>query len=270
MTSESGNYSRPYNFDAGEDPEGERKRLQALSRVNDQRTIAMMERIGVGSGWSCVDVGAGEGSIVRWFADRVGSDGRVVGVDLDTRYIDEIKLSNVEASKHDIMSGPVEGALFDVAHARLLLRHVENPETALQNLVASVRPGGWVAVSEADQGKDRVVTIDHPDAEFFEAQAERHREKNPRSGNTRLGRRLPLMFEEQGLETDFTVTVNYQRGGDGPGSEVRELMWKRLRDRLIRDGVTDAESFDRWTAIQQDPNFVAMIVHFDVWGRKPD
>src|SRR5438034_3794011 len=48
--------------------ETERQRLRALSDIYDPDTIRHLEDLGVGTGWRCLEVGAGEGSIARWLS----------------------------------------------------------------------------------------------------------------------------------------------------------------------------------------------------------
>ena len=42
-----------------------------------------LERLGLGAGWRCVDVGAGGGDVSVALAEMVGRDGRVYAVDSD-------------------------------------------------------------------------------------------------------------------------------------------------------------------------------------------
>ena len=43
----------------------------------------MLDRIGVGPGWRCLDLGCGPGGIMHLLSSRVGPTGRVVGLDAD-------------------------------------------------------------------------------------------------------------------------------------------------------------------------------------------
>lgn len=59
----------------------ERERLESLTRLYDPTTTRILEGIGVGPGWRCLEVGAGTGSIARWLADRIESVEGVGSVD---------------------------------------------------------------------------------------------------------------------------------------------------------------------------------------------
>ena len=96
----------------------ERDRLRGLEFVYDGATIGFLTARGVTTGWSCLEVGCGAGTVALWLADRVGGSGRVLATDLDTRFIDGHGRSNLEVRTHDISSGPPEDAAFDLVHAR--------------------------------------------------------------------------------------------------------------------------------------------------------
>ncbi|MDQ6907521.1 MAG: SAM-dependent methyltransferase, partial [Chloroflexota bacterium] len=75
-----------YIFDnAAEQPTAQR--FASLETLYDPRTIRFLEATGVGSGWHCLEVGGGSGSIATWLADRVGDTGHVLVTDIDPRFL---------------------------------------------------------------------------------------------------------------------------------------------------------------------------------------
>ena len=64
----------------------ERLHIQSTAMVPD--TERMLELIGVREGWSCLDIGCGPGGIVGLLGKRVGSTGRVVGLDMNTGFLE--------------------------------------------------------------------------------------------------------------------------------------------------------------------------------------
>ncbi|MBV9422999.1 MAG: methyltransferase domain-containing protein [Solirubrobacterales bacterium] len=128
----------------------ERARLKLLEEYHDPLTVGQLDAIGVGEGWSCLDVGAGGGSVTRMLAERVGSTGSVLAVDLDTSLLDELASDRVEVRRHDLLSDQLPQAAFDLVHARLLLMFLSPRLRALQQLVSAARPGGWVATIAPD------------------------------------------------------------------------------------------------------------------------
>lgn len=123
----------------------ERSRLRLLEEYHDPLTAGQLDAIGVGEGWRCLDVGAGGGSVTRMLADRVGSTGSVLAVDLDTTLIDELANHWVEVRRLDLLSDQLPQTEFDLVHARLLLMFLSPRLGAVQRLISAARPGGWVA-----------------------------------------------------------------------------------------------------------------------------
>jgi SAM-dependent methyltransferase len=128
----------------------ERARLALLEEVCDPGTVLQLDAIGVGEGWRCLDVGAGGGSATRLLAERVGETGSVLALDLDVRLLEPLASDRVEVRRHDLLGEPLPQAAFDVVHARNLLMHLPARLDAVRRLVAAVRPGGWLAIGEAD------------------------------------------------------------------------------------------------------------------------
>ena len=62
-----------YLLSRREDGTVERDRLVLLERFHDPFTVRHLDAIGVGPGWSCLDAGAGSGSVTRMLAERVTS-----------------------------------------------------------------------------------------------------------------------------------------------------------------------------------------------------
>jgi 2-polyprenyl-3-methyl-5-hydroxy-6-metoxy-1,4-benzoquinol methylase len=106
--------------------EAERRRLSILERLFDSVTRDALTRLGVGEGWRCCEIGAGGGTITRWLAQAVGPIGRVVAVDLDTRFLTAIDQANVEVIKADILSDTSIGHSFDLVFTRFVLLHLRS------------------------------------------------------------------------------------------------------------------------------------------------
>jgi ubiquinone/menaquinone biosynthesis C-methylase UbiE len=62
----------------------ENSRLALLEECHDPLSRRHLDAIGVAEGWRCLDVGAGGGSVTKMLAERVGTTGSVLAIDLDT------------------------------------------------------------------------------------------------------------------------------------------------------------------------------------------
>lgn len=88
---------------------------------------------------------------------RVGPTGEVVGLDNEPRMIEfaeraiaERGLTNVTLVHGDAVSTGLPADYFDLAHERLVLVNVPAPQDIVAEMIRVVRPGGWIAVENAD------------------------------------------------------------------------------------------------------------------------
>ena len=142
MTTDAAEGGRYFAADAEADDE--LARLKLLEALCDPWTFRCLDGIAVRQGWRCLEVGAGAGSVVRWLSERVGSAGRVVAVDLDPRFLGDLRAPNVEVRRCDITQDDIEPAAYDLVHCRALLMHMNDPADVLRRMAAALRPGaGW-------------------------------------------------------------------------------------------------------------------------------
>jgi SAM-dependent methyltransferase len=128
----------------------ERARLAGIESLWDEGTRELLARHGAQAGAAVLEVGAGGGSIVEWLAGRVGSSGRVLATDLDTRFVEPLRSQTVEVRRADVVTDELPEGEFDLVHTRLLLEHLPGRDAALDRLVRALRPGGWLVVEDYD------------------------------------------------------------------------------------------------------------------------
>ncbi|MGH9004672.1 MAG: class I SAM-dependent methyltransferase, partial [Acidimicrobiia bacterium] len=128
----------------------ERRRLELLEECLDPLTNRSLDAIGVERGWRCLEVGGGGGSVTRMLCSRVGPSGRVTAVDLDTRFLDEIGQDNLDVQRRDVVAEGLPGTGYDLIHARWVLVHLPTREKLLEEMVAALRPAGWLLVEDLD------------------------------------------------------------------------------------------------------------------------
>ena len=129
---------------------GEGTRLELMSELLDpmhRRYIDALDVVKPGA--RTLEVGCGNGSISAWLAERVSPGGTAVAIDLDLSLI-QIRKENLELREADILAGPVERGAFDLVTARAVLHHIADPETAIANMIASLRAGGALLLIEPD------------------------------------------------------------------------------------------------------------------------
>ena len=148
--------------------EAERERLSILEHLFDDITQDSLTQLVVREGWWCCEIGAGGGSITRWLSQVVGPKGRVVAVDLDTRFLTDIDQANVEVIKADFLSNAPIGDSFDLVCSRAVLGHLSDPERAVRRMVQLVKPNGWVFTIDADLCILSAADPGHRDASRFD------------------------------------------------------------------------------------------------------
>ena len=118
MTERTGNYAFPH---AGAD---ERRRLELFAERLDPLTVRRIKALGLARGARCLEVGGGRGSIARWLCEHVGPDGRVTATDLETGFLSELSLPNLDVLRHDVTSDEFPDRSFDLVHVRAVLMHI--------------------------------------------------------------------------------------------------------------------------------------------------
>jgi SAM-dependent methyltransferase len=120
-----------------------------------------LERLGIGPGWRCVDVGAGGGDVSVALAEIVGRDGRVYAVDSDPRARDEAAKAAAAFSQVLAITQAAEDLVLpeqvDLAFSRFLLMHVIDPAVVVRRMATVVRPGGYLVAQEPITSAGRVA-----------------------------------------------------------------------------------------------------------------
>jgi SAM-dependent methyltransferase len=132
------------------DLKGERQRLKLMSALLDPMERAQIERLGVRSGWRCLELGAGNGSIARFLAGIVAPSGSVVASDIDVRYMADLDVPCLEVRRLDVIEDAIENKAYDFVVARALLHHLPTRRTALRRMIEAVKPGGAFLSIEPD------------------------------------------------------------------------------------------------------------------------
>jgi len=132
---------------------GEIERLHIQSKAMAPDTIAMLDRFGDMRGWSCLDLGCGPGGITELLSARVGAAGRVIGLDMDSEFLEHARRSapsNVEFRLGDAYGSDLLPGTFDLVHMRFVASTAGDPERLLGEAIRLVRSGGIVALQEPD------------------------------------------------------------------------------------------------------------------------
>jgi SAM-dependent methyltransferase len=255
-----------YAFDHGWSEE--RRRLQLNETMLDAGTIRQLEALGVGPGWSCLEVGAGAGSVTRWLCERVGPTGTVVATDLECDFIADFDEPNLEIRTHDIGSDDLEEGAFDLVHSRMVLQHVPTRDEALKRMVTALAPGGVLLEEDMDCAS---LVAAGPGRALFERAAVPLIDILEAAGyDPNFGRRLPAALRMQGLvdvAAEGRVPIGF---GPDVATEMWRLSVERFRPTLVARGDLTDDEIDQVLALHDDENFSFLYpVIVAAWGRRP-
>jgi SAM-dependent methyltransferase len=243
----------------------ERKRLAGMEELWDPGTRAAIESVGLAPGWSCLEIGAGGGSIADWLAERVGPDGEVLATDVSTRYLDALDKPNLEVREHDVLRDPLPEARFDLVHARLVVEHLGRP--ALERMLPPLRPGGWLVLEDYSWAGAGV----NPASELLDRVTDAVLGFMSKAGfDPEYGRSLVHELEDVGLQDVGADGRARIYPGGGPGTAFMRLSLESLRGALIEAGALTDADVEQALALVDDPaNVFISPLMIAAWGRKP-
>ena len=257
---------------------GEQERLRSQPKILEQEARLLLDRLGIQSGWRAIDVGCGPLGILDLLSERVGTEGSVVGLEADAGMAGlartltaEHGLANVEIVQGDARRSGIPRASFDLAHERLVLINVPNPEQIVSEMVALVRPGGVVALQDVDRCS---WLCEPPHPAWTTLLTMLNTVWTQDGADPFIGRRLPGLLRGAGL-VDVGVDVHVQILP--PGHSYRTLLLtfvdnvgEKLTTRglVTRDELTElSRSLREHLDAPTTAVFFALLVQ--AWGRKP-
>ncbi|MEX2080348.1 MAG: methyltransferase domain-containing protein, partial [Dehalococcoidia bacterium] len=175
-----------------------------------------------------LDIGCGPGSITFGLAAAV-PDGEVVGVDTDAYAIEsctklaEVRgITNIRFARADGRDLPFEAGEFDAVFLCAVLQHVGDPETVVAEARRVLRPGGLLAVTDADLGSAILWPEDATVTGWMEL-SERFRVAD--GGTPRIGRMLPGLLANSGFRDIHTNSQT--RAFTGQDAVFQAAFWAR-------------------------------------------
>jgi 2-polyprenyl-3-methyl-5-hydroxy-6-metoxy-1,4-benzoquinol methylase len=223
-----------------------RERLRILARVLQPTTRALLDRVALRTGMTCLDVGCGGGDVTREIARLVRPTGRVLGIDIDET---KIELARCEAAESKLagiefrvagLGGSEWREEFDVVYTRFVLTHLSDPAAALAWIRARLRPGGLAVVEDIDfKGH-----FCHPDSTAFRRYVELYTELVRRRGaDADIGPRLPGLFLDSGFGS-VQMNVVQPAGFDGEVKLIAAITVQNIADALLAEHLASRDEID--------------------------
>ncbi len=213
----------------------ELSRLQVLEKVCDPASHRHILATGITTGWQCLEIGAGAGSMMRWMAETVGTTGKVTAVDLNTRFIKDNDLSNVEVIEADINQVTLPG-LFDLIHMRHVLIHLKD-QAILTKLLKLLKPQGWLVVEEPDFSATRFISGTPAQQQAVERVNQAICQMFTNQGKDyALGIKLPSILQQlklQQIQVENDVSI---AAGNSDIARLMKLSAQQLAEKYIATG----------------------------------
>jgi SAM-dependent methyltransferase len=245
-------------------------RFSALAELYDATTIRHLERIGVGHGWRCWEIGAGPGSIAQWLRGQVGAGGSVLATDIDTRFLDQGVHPNLTICRHDIVLDPLPDSAFDLVHARLVLVHLPEREEVLERMIAALKPGGWLLTEEFDAISQLPAPDRFPWEVTLKSAAALRRVMMGRGVDSGFGRALAGHLRARGLESISAEGRMLMSLGRSVGTDLTRANLEQLREAILGCGdVTPFEFEEDLARLDQADFMVPSPVMWSVAARRP-
>ena len=252
------------------------RRLDLLAQVMGPTTEALLDAAGVGPGMVAVDVGCGPGHVSRALAERVGPDGRVVGLDFDPVKLESARrqarragLGNVEYRVLDVTTW-LEPEQYDVVYGRFIVSHIADRRGLMGRMVAALAPHGVLVLEDIDFSGAFCQPANPAYSRYCELYTKVVARKG---GDANAGAHLYRMALEAGLGWAEVHLVQPTHGGRSPDKDLSLSTMVNIADSVVLEEVASREECDRvieeLTAYSRDPStIVACPRVFQVWGTK--
>lgn len=243
-----------------------RRRLALLSHCRNGTTFRCATRLGVGKGWRCLEVGAGDGLFAEWLSAHVGPTGIVVAVDPDVGLSEWLTDPNVYVRQIDLASDKLPLDECDFVHTRWALTESSEREQVLARLCAALRPGGLLMIEEWDVFSV-LATATGAYRDGWHAFLSAHRADDI---DVEWARGLPARLTGLGLvAVDAALDVPLFRGGS-TAAELWSLTLEQARERGVGLGDTGT-AIDRARAeLTDEHRWFHGPATVTAWGRRAE
>jgi SAM-dependent methyltransferase len=207
---------------------------------------------------------------MTWMSEVVGPTGQIVAVDLDPKFLDESRQSNVEIVRADIRTAQLPEQSFDLVHARYVLIHIPDYETALNRMLDCLKPGGWLVLEEPDFSVSRGITGSEEQLNAVTKVNHAIKCMYERLGmDYALGRKVPGLLQARGLQS---VTIENDESPSAGGSGMATIIKMsavQLREKYLATGVVSDEDLEEYCRFAESTQSAAVYyATIGVSGRK--
>ena len=238
-----------------------------LDRLGEQHEIwrdiaeALLDRAGVASGMTVLDLGCGPGFVTEDLARRVGPSGRVVALDESPRWHEVLRARDfaapVELIESKIQDADLGEQRFDAIFSRWVFSFFDDLDSVCRQVQRALKPGGRLIVQ--DYNHEGISTF--PKSEGFEAVIRATREYYRHAGgDSWVMGSLPGAARRAGM--DITELHPNVIAGDSESPVFRwfDIFFPKFSHTFVEKGlITAAEQsqfLGEWSALKSNPDAV--------------
>jgi 2-polyprenyl-3-methyl-5-hydroxy-6-metoxy-1,4-benzoquinol methylase len=240
------------------DLKGEGDRLRLMSDLLDPSSRFHLLQTGVTTGWRCLEIGAGNGSLSQWLAARVGPTGHVVASDIRTDLMEGIAGPNLQVVQFDVVRDEPPDAPYDLVAIRALLHHLPERREVVTRMASWLKPGGWLFVQEPDFYP--TWTVEPASQKHFWEQFLKWAVSH--QIDYYVGRKIPAWVQAEGL-----LSVNSEghailyNGGSG-FAEWWDYSIREVADKLQSEGSVSKATLNEFYTLYRDPTYWTTTIAF--------
>ena len=240
------------------DLKGESDRLRLMSDLLDPSSRFHLLMTGVTTGWHCLEIGAGNGSLSQWLAGRVGPTGHVIASDIRTDLMEGIESANLEVRQFDVVHDDPPEAPFDLVAIRALLHHLPERREVVTRMARWLKPGGWLFVQEPDFYP--TWTVEPPSQKQFWEQflqwAVTHQI------DYYVGRKIPRWVQTEGLINISSEGHAILYNGGSAFAQWWDSSIREVADRLRNEGGISEATLEEFYRLYRDPTYWTTTIAF--------
>ncbi|MBK8170411.1 MAG: methyltransferase domain-containing protein [Sandaracinaceae bacterium] len=261
------NPSAGYNLAEFAAANAEFARLDRQAAMFAREEERALEVVGLPTAGVLLDVGCGPGSVAQRL-QKARPAMRVVGIDVEPQMVKLASQRGLPCATASALALPFADDVFDAIHTRFVLRHLSDAKAAVNALRRSLKPGGCLAVLDADDD----TLIMHPAQDAFRRAYEaRGAGARRRGADPNIGRKLGALLRTNGF-SDVRIHPFYVHTGACSREDLAQLLSAWLQgiepDVLAPDDVKrGAAELAAWTHDQDAFGMVGVVA---ASGRKTD
>jgi SAM-dependent methyltransferase len=250
-------------------------RLHVLHGIYGPGSRRVLLNAGLRRGMHVADLGCGVGTVTAMLAELVGPEGAAIGIDASAAQIAQARkrLQGACTNTSFVQARATDTGLpresFDLVYCRFLLIHLPEPERALREMRALLKPNGILVCEDGD-----LTSAGSEPPSALDAFADLFGRLSPVRGvDYTLGRRLFHMVQAAGFPAP-EIAFNQPVLARGENKRLLELSVAEAGPAFVAAGLISAEELEstliEMRRLAEDESVVAMMPRMSqVWVRNP-